>query len=161
MKMAFLLVVLSLFLWGCQQSGSLDDPPDIIYGQDVCDECSMIINEARFAASYVTTTGEVRRFDDIGGMLAHDEKMKEDVYIFWVHDFTTEDWVNSEQASFVLDTAVNSPMGWNVIAFADAARAEAYVADHGGVIKTFASLRADVQTGTINPESLSVHEHEP
>ena len=31
-----------------------NDPPEIIFGQDVCSECNMIINEANFAAAYWT-----------------------------------------------------------------------------------------------------------
>ena len=53
----------------------------------------MIINEARFAASYVTVAGEVRRFDDIGNMLLYDYKHQEEVHVYWVHDFNTEEWM--------------------------------------------------------------------
>ena len=82
---------------GCSQSTNLDEPPEIIYGQDVCDECSMIINEERFAASYVTKSGEVRRFDDIGGMLLYDQKHQEDVHVYWVHDLDTKEWINVQK----------------------------------------------------------------
>jgi copper chaperone NosL len=156
---ALLLLVISFAVIGCQKESDLDRLPEIIYGQDICAECSMIINEARYAASYVTMDGDVRLFDDIGGMLAHNARANEAVHIFWVHDYETEDWLNAEQATFVLDRGVNSPMGWGVIAFANTEVATAYTAEHTGVITTFAALQEEIKTGRLDPESLAEHNH--
>ena len=68
-----------LLVVSCKQETNLEEPPEILYGQDSCDECAMIINIQRYAASYVTEGGDVRRVDDIGGMLLQDHKMQEDV----------------------------------------------------------------------------------
>ena len=38
-------LVLLLLLAGCGQAVNTDEPPKIVYGQDVCDRCGMIINE--------------------------------------------------------------------------------------------------------------------
>lgn len=160
MKLLLFLLLLLLSVTGCQKTTALEAPPEILYGQDICDECSMIINEARFAASYVTTTGDVRRFDDIGGMLAHDAKTAEDVHIYWVHDFISETWLDAEKAAFVLDSGVNSPMGWGVVAFADQERARTYIAEHGGILTSFVVLQAEIKAGSIDPVSLSGHVHD-
>lgn len=159
MKRLFPLLILLLIAAGCQKEVNLEEPPEIIYGQDVCVECNMIINEARFAASYVTTAGDVRLFDDIGDMLAHDAKMSEAVHIFWVHDYETEEWLNAKKATFVLDRGVSSPMGWGVVAFAEEAAAEAHVAEYAGVITTFAALQTEIKTGKLDPDSLAEHNH--
>ena len=156
--LGFLLA--TLFFAGCSQSANLDEPPEIIYGQDVCDECSMIINEERYAASYVTKTGDVRRFDDIGGMLMYDHKHQEDVHFYWVHDLDTKAWANAKEAYFVLSDDLITPMGWGVAAFATQAQADDYVAENSGVIADFATLQQEIADGTLDPTTLSTHQHE-
>ena len=76
--------LLLLFLIGCHAGGPTDEAPEIAYGRDVCDACNMIIDEARFAASYVTTTGEVRKFESIEDMVSYHHDHEEAVHIFWV-----------------------------------------------------------------------------
>ncbi len=153
------LLLTALSLMACRSSPDLDVPPEIIYGQDVCDECSMIINEARFAASYVTADGNVHRFDDIGNMLLYDHKHQDNVHVYWVHDFHTEDWIDVEVATLVLNSELVTPMAWSLAAFADKAEAEAYVAEFGGTLSSFASLQQAVAEGAIEPALLYSHVH--
>jgi len=154
------LLLAALISVGCGQSTNLDEPAEILYGQDVCDECSMIINEERFAASYTTKSGEVRRFDDIGGMLMYDHEHQEDVHRYWVHDLDTKEWLNANEAHFVLSGGLETPMGWGVAAFATQNQAEAYVSENGGMIADFAVLQQEVADGTLDPTTLSAHQHE-
>ena len=57
----FLLALLvGLFLAACGSGTDLEEPPDIRYGEDVCQRCAMIINEARYAATYVTPDGQTK-----------------------------------------------------------------------------------------------------
>jgi copper chaperone NosL len=119
----------------------------------------MIINEARFAASYVTTTGEVRRFDDIGNMLLYVHKHQEDVHVYWVHDFNSEEWINAEKATLVLNPDLVTPMAWSLAAFATEADAEAYVTRFGGTISNIAELQHEVAIGAIEPALLRSHVH--
>ncbi len=149
---AFLLLVI-----GCKQEIDLDAPPKIMYGEDACNECGMIINESLHAASYVTKAGDVRRFDDIGGMLLYDQKMTEDVHFYWVHDFNTEEWINAEEATFVLDADLITPMGWGVVAFGETAVAETFATEHDGATVDFAALQNKVKTGELDP---TMHNHD-
>ncbi|MEZ4676418.1 MAG: hypothetical protein R2932_19510 [Caldilineaceae bacterium] len=54
-----------------------DMPPEILYGEDVCDQCNMIISDERFAAGLVVELEpgefEHRIFDDIGDLLAYEK----------------------------------------------------------------------------------------
>ncbi|MCB8945732.1 MAG: nitrous oxide reductase accessory protein NosL [Ardenticatenaceae bacterium] len=159
-KVTLLALTMMLFLAACGASSNLDEPPDILYGQDVCDECGMIINEARFAASYVTTTGVVRRFDDIGNMLLYDAKHQEDVHVYWVHDFHSQAWINAEKATLVLNPDLVTPMGWSLAAFAQATAADVYVAEFGGTVSTLAALQQAVAAGAVEPALLRSHTHE-
>ncbi|MCP4357819.1 MAG: hypothetical protein GY796_07380 [Chloroflexi bacterium] len=156
---ALLLLTAILLLAACGSGPNLEDPPNIRYGADVCDECSMIINESRYAASYITPAGEVRRFDDLGGMLAYESKHHEDVHIYWVHDFNTEEWIMAKEAAFVLDEDTTTPMGWGLLAFADKADAEHFISENGGTLTVWADLQTAVATGELDPGTLNAHIH--
>jgi copper chaperone NosL len=128
-----------LLLVACGSETDFDRPPDIVYGEDVCERCSMIINEARYAAAYVTEDGQAHLFDDIGGMVAHDAAVAGDVAVFWVHDFETEEWLRAEEAHYVKSDLM-TPMGFGVIAFDGRDRAESWAAEQGGMVMTFDEL---------------------
>ncbi len=138
----FTLILVGVFTLGCQSGVQLDKPPDMRYGVDVCDQCRMIISEARFAAAYVTREGETRRFDDVGGMLLFHNERQEEVAVFWVHDYETEEWLKADQAFFVMSDALTTPMGFGIVAFADKARAEELAAQTQGMVMTFEELVA-------------------
>lgn len=110
----------------CSSDVDFDTPPEIAYGEEICHECGMIISEARFAAAYITLDGEVRKFDDAGGMIQHHINANEDVTVFWLHDFNSEEWIRSEDAVLLATEEVQTPMGHGVVAFADEASARAY-----------------------------------
>ncbi len=115
----------------------------------------MIINEARFAAAYVTVDGTARRFDDIGGMLAYDTDTQEDVAVYWVHDFETEAWVKAEEAYFVRSQDQITPMGFGIVAFALHDRAEGWAAQREATVMDFSQLAAiGLEEGQHN------HEHD-
>ncbi len=154
------LVTAVLLLAACGGGQNLAEPPDIRYGEDICDECSMIISEPRYAASYVTTTGEVHRFDDIGNMLAYDAKHHQDVHVYWVHDHVTAEWIKAEDAIFVLNPALTTPMGWGLAAFAQKAAADQFITDHGGTVVAWGTLQEAVVAGELDPGKLNAHIHQ-
>lgn len=166
MKFRKILPLMALFLLivaACSGSGkNLDTPPEILYGQDPCDQCGMIINEPRFAAAYTTTKGDVRRFDDVGGMLVYNQEHQEKVHVFWVHDYNTEEWLNAANATFAHSTDLASPMAWGLAAFANQADAEQFAADNNGTVVTWDALQAEIAAGAADPTALSnqIHDHE-
>lgn len=137
-----LLTLVGFLMASCGSGPNLDEPPEIRYGEDTCDRCLMIINEARYAAAYVTADGQARRFDDIGGMLAYNGEMAEDVAVFWVHDFDTEEWLKAGEAYYVKSDHL-TPMGFGIVAFTDQSRAESWAGQEGGMVMTFADLLSD------------------
>jgi copper chaperone NosL len=125
MRRLTITFLVMLILVACGQQVNTEIPPQIMYGQDVCDRCGMIVTEENFAAAYWTETGEARRFDDIGGMLAFITEESEDVASYWVHDFASGEWIRAEEATFVMDRDLMTPMGFGIAAFADEAQAQA------------------------------------
>ena len=131
-----LMVLTTLLLTACT-GASADRPPDIAYGQQECDECRMLIDDARFASAYVTTGGEARRFDDVGDMLIHHRRQAEEVASFWVHDYETGEWLRAETAFYVMAEGIHTPMGHGIVALADRDRAERLAREHGGMVMTW------------------------
>lgn len=128
-------------LVGCGQSVNVEAPPEIAYGQDVCERCGMIISEENFAAAYWTEAGEARRFDDIGGMLAYNTDQPEKVASYWVHDFASGEWIRAEEAHYLLDSELMTPMGFGIAAFVDQEQARALAYGEENVkILSFAEL---------------------
>ena len=153
-----LLSLTAVFLLAaCGGGTNLEEPPEIRYGEDICEQCGMIISEARYAASYVTTAGDVRLFDDVGGMLVYDVQNEEDVHIYWVHDFNTEEWIKADTAVYVLSNDLATPMGWGLAAFAQAADAEQFMAENGGVITTWDDLHEGIAADNLKPGDLSAY----
>lgn len=139
------LVTIVAACGGSEASG----PPEISYGRDVCDECHMIISEARFAASY-RLDGETRKFDDIGDMVVYGLRNEElDDASAWVHDYDTEEWVEAVRATFVRARGLETPMAWGVVAYAEEADAEAFAADVGGEVMGWSELVRGVEDGSI------------
>jgi copper chaperone NosL len=134
------LILVGIITIACSQTPVLDQPPEIRYGQDVCDECNMIINEPRFAAAYYTSDGEARRFDDIGDMCTYHLKHQEEVDRFYVHDYDTEEWLQAETATFVLSEQVYTPMAFGVVAFTERASADSFAERENGIVMSFEHL---------------------
>lgn len=156
---SLLVLTAVLLITACGGTQNLEEPPDIRFGEDVCEECSMILNEPRHAASYVLADGTVRLFDDIGDMLAYDSKHHEDVHVYWVHDFISEGWIMARQAHFVLNNEAQTPMGWGLLAFAEETAAINYKTANGGTEADWAALQTAVAAGELDPGTLSAHFH--
>lgn len=152
-----ILFLFSFITLGCQPGVQLDRPPDVRLGEDTCDECRMIISEARFSATYVTRQGETRRFDDIGDMFLFYTKHTEDVATFWVHDYETDDWLKADQAFFVVSPSLHTPMGHGIVAVGSKSRAEALAAEVQGTILTFNEVLAKYKAGEMGSEHSPQH----
>lgn len=138
-----LMLVVGLLVAACG-SAETSGPPVINYGRDVCTQCGMIINEARFASAYELPDGTQKLFDDLGGMIAHQRQAGDtlDPRKTWVHDFETEEWVTADAAYFVPTLAVTTPMGHGILAFSDSERAHTFAAEVDGEVIDWATVMA-------------------
>jgi copper chaperone NosL len=143
----FGLVALGFSLAACAAEGDPLAPPEMHYGEDVCDACQMIISEERHAAATIVEVdgaSEPRRFDDIGDLLDYHEGQPELPVLSWyVHDYETLEWLDALTASYVVSDDLATPMGHGIVAFGDRLRAEAFALEHAGEVKDFDALRAD------------------
>ena len=109
-----------------------EGPPDVRIGEHTCDQCGMVISDARFAAGWRAASTTQKRFDDIGCMVARFRAESTDDMQTWVHDYETQAWVRTTAATFVVSADIHSPMGYGVAAFDTAEEATAYVTGHKG-----------------------------
>jgi copper chaperone NosL len=124
-------------------------PAKIRFGETTCAECGMIISQAKYASSFAYAESEGRYkslpFDDIGDMLAHLRTHPELIPAgVWVHDYDSEEWINAETAYFVESSAIKSPMGHGLAAFASKSAAEQFAAEIGGQFFDWDHLRIEM-----------------
>jgi copper chaperone NosL len=158
----FLVLLWGWLLAGCARGSAEPAPPEIRYGEDICQECQMIISDPRFAAGYAYEIGPGRyqslAFDDIGDMLAHAARHPEHAVVAWyVHDYHSQEWLDATQAIYVRSSALHTPMGHGLAAFADPAAAQALAAERGGTVLTWEELTADSAHGEMQGSDDTVH----
>jgi copper chaperone NosL len=147
LRLSSLVLLTAMFLAACSSGPQPPQAPEIVYGQDVCDSCGMIIDDARFAAATILKDGGSRKFDDVADMAAyHMDHPNEQVLAWFVHDPVGEYWIRGEPAYFVTGDFM-SPMGGSVAAFEDPSAARAFATEMGGQVLNFDEFR------------MYVHEH--
>lgn len=146
----FSAIVLVVLLTACGGADSVDTPPEILYGQDVCSNCNMIISEENYASAYWTTDGEARRFDDMGEMLQFMQSTPEERASTWVHDVNTAEWLHAEDAWIVMNSGLMTPMGTGIVAVANEDDARALAFDQAdAMVLTFGDLLNRLESGEL------------
>jgi nitrous oxide reductase accessory protein NosL len=131
-------LVLAALTWssacgGAEASGPIP-APRMVFGEDLCAECSMIINEQRFAGAIgVRVRGRVRHllFDDIGEMFVH-ELPEHDEVRYFVHDMPSAELMDATVAHFLRAESLRTPMATGVAAFRSASERDAVLREHPG-----------------------------
>jgi copper chaperone NosL len=141
------LVAALLFLAACASNGGDElEPPEILYGQDMCESCGMLIDDPRFAAATLTADGQSHKFDDMNEMfLFHQENPEIEVTAWFVHHYDSEEWLRAEGAFFVHSSEILSPMAGGLAAFATRAEADALATELGAEALSFDEAREAVQ----------------
>tara|TARA_B100000959_G_C14985767_1_gene625511 strand:+ start:920 stop:1450 length:531 start_codon:yes stop_codon:yes gene_type:complete len=134
------VVITIVIFHGCQSELNIHEAPEIYYGEDTCMECSMIISDPHFAAAYINNKNEIKKFDDIGGMFISYFKNSDTVIKFWVHDYQTGTWINANEAHFLINNNIITPMGHGVIAFYNYDEALLFVDYANPIIKNITDI---------------------
>lgn len=153
-RFAFVIFPLSLviLLAACNSNSNEPQPPEIHYGEDVCDACGMLISDAKFAAASVEQDGAAHKFDDIGDLVGYYAKHAEvKVKAYFVHDYSSEKWLRAENAYFVQSPQIQTPMAHGVAAYADRVAAEAAAQKFSVKVMTFSELRQQPLGGLSMP----------
>ena len=115
-------------------------PPAIRYGESACAECRMLINEARFAVTAVTNSGEPVAFDSTECLVRYLQRGGQSLATIWVHDYAGSRWMLADQAFYVASSELATPMGQGIVAVGSESEARALAAQVHGQVVTFAQL---------------------
>ena len=143
----FVLALALLIVAACGQPAT-PEPARIRFGETICTECGMIISQPKFAASLAYEESEGRfkslAFDDIGDMIGY---LQEHVALIpagkWVHDYDSEEWIDAGAAFFVESSAIKSPMGHGLAAFATEEAANTFAGEVDGTVWDWGHLRVE------------------
>jgi copper chaperone NosL len=137
--------MLAVFLSACSAQAGDPRPPELMLGSDTCEECGMLVSDAKYAAATLIESGHTHKFDDLAEMFIFQGKHTEDVVKAWfVHDYNTETWLRGETAFYVRGEQVRSPMNYGVVAFETRAAADAFADETGGVVFDFEEMRLEM-----------------
>lgn len=119
-----------------------EGPPAIRYGAEACAACGMVIDDARFAAAW-TSPHTSRHYDDIGCMvtdlLKHPAPQDARMY---VHDIESEAWLPASDATYLLSSAIRTPMAYGIAATATREAADRLSARYQARVQAWAALAA-------------------
>ncbi len=119
--------------------------PEIVYGQDKCDNCGMVISERKYSAlAYYVGEGRWVKFDDIGGLFVYMVKNggKENFKDWYVFDFNTGERISASEAYYVKGhpDKVWTPMSSGIVAFKSESDAREFANQVDGMVMTFEEL---------------------
>lgn len=99
---------------------------------DVCDICAMAVADGEHATQIVLKNDRVLKFDDLGCLFEWVETNgEEEVGAKFVRDFNTKEWTLLEDAVFVFDEHIETPMAYGVISFQSEEKAKQFIEDEG------------------------------
>ncbi|HNB48400.1 MAG TPA: nitrous oxide reductase accessory protein NosL [Chitinophagales bacterium] len=121
-------ILLSLLSIALLTSCVSTEPQAIKLNTDNCDYCKMSIADGRFGTEVITKKGRAYKFDDISCLHGYITENKQvPIGAMYVADFATPTLLTPVETAFYVKHAdVKSPMGGNVAAFSDKAKAEEY-----------------------------------
>jgi copper chaperone NosL len=122
------------------------EPQAIEYGKDQCSFCVMNIVDKTHAAQYVTKKGKQFKFDAIE-CLVNELKSKDEQVLAFINvaNYANPgEMIPALKASYVISTAIKSPMGMNLSAFKEEKAALEVLQNHDGVVYTWEILKQHI-----------------
>jgi copper chaperone NosL len=108
-------------------------PVEINESTDTCDVCNMMVANDQHATQVVLANGKSMVFDDIGCMYDWiGSNANEEIAGNFVRDYHDKEWVLVDEATFVYNPSVKTPMAYNVVSFKDKTSAEDFAGENEG-----------------------------
>ncbi len=146
-KTAYGLPVIILICLGFASCSSGPEP--FKYGSDTCHTCKMGIVDPKFGGELITKKGKVYKFDDINCLqhfIRSGAVEEKDIKRKLVINFEKgNDFLDAEQAVYVQDEAIRSPMGGHAAAFSSRNAADNFLKTQPGQLRTWKELTAGFQ----------------
>ncbi|MFJ7974399.1 nitrous oxide reductase accessory protein NosL [Peribacillus sp. JNUCC 23] len=108
-------------------------PVAINEATDTCETCNMAVIDNQYATQIILENGKSMVFDDVGCMYEWVTKHEnEKIDAEFVRDYHDKEWMLVDDATYVYNQSVKTPMAYNVISFKDKATAEEFAAENEG-----------------------------
>ena len=122
-------------------------PKPIDYGNDGCHFCKMTIVDKIHGSELITDKGKVFKFDATECMLnytAQNSALINTTLLTNYYEAPTE-FINVENATFLISKNLPSPMGANLTAFKTQEAAEKVLSEKGGKLYDWSALKNKIQ----------------
>lgn len=122
-------------------------PKPIDYGNDGCHFCKMTIVDKIHGSELITDKGKVFKFDATECMLNYlndDNDLQVETLLTNYYEAPTE-FINVENATFLISENLPSPMGANLTAFKTQEAAEKVLSEKGGKLYDWSALKNKLQ----------------
>ncbi|NCP84071.1 MAG: hypothetical protein GW823_04065 [Bacteroidetes bacterium] len=131
------VLLIALILISCTS-----EPEPIEFGKDYCHYCKMNIVDKTHAAQYVTSKGKQFKFDSIECLVNElKSKDKQELAHILVANYSNPgELIPAANASFLISSAIKSPMGMNLSAFKEEKMALEMSQKHDGVVYSWQTL---------------------
>lgn len=141
--LAAVSIVMSAGLVGC---GSDPKPVAVDEQVDKCAVCNMAVKNDQFAVELLQKNGKSLKFDDLGCLFQWTTQNGVDqVEAQFVRDYKTQEWVKLDEATYIFDKNIKTPMAYNVISFKNKSDAQAFLDKQGhGELLTYQELMKHV-----------------
>lgn len=134
-----LLLMTIILITGCGKQSV--EPVAINEHTDKCEICSMAVKDDQFATEIILENGKAIVFDDLGCMYKWlEENSEKKVDAQFVRDFHSSEWIEMEQATYVYDPWIKTPMAYNVISFENKSDAEIFISENKGTLLNYDEL---------------------
>ena len=126
------LVLLAAMALGAACGSKTYEPQAINEATDRCVICNMAIKDDQYATQIITKDGQSLKFDDLGCMNQwKTENGTDTVGAAFVRDYTNSKWLKYEDAYYVYEAQIKTPMAYGIVSFESEKEAEAFIAEHG------------------------------
>ncbi|KEF39062.1 NosL [Schinkia azotoformans MEV2011] len=151
----FSLFLLVLLLASCGQVGTIM-PEAIDEEVDICEACTMMVQDNQYSAQIVTPSGQISKFDDIGCMTMY---INDNLPVGqpYVRDFYSREWVQVEDAAFVFTDEVETPMNYGFLAFSSHTNAEKFLAESSGEKMLWNQVKEKIKERSSHDENEHTH----
>ncbi|KMY49956.1 nitrous oxide reductase accessory protein NosL [Peribacillus loiseleuriae] len=108
-------------------------PVAINEATDTCETCNMAVIDNQHATQIILENGKSMVFDDLGCMYEWITKHEnEKIDAEFVRDYHDKEWILVDDATYVYNQSLKTPMAYHVISFKDKATAEDFAAKNEG-----------------------------
>lgn len=131
---------------------------------DICAVCNMQVVDDQFATQVILENGKSLVFDDIGCMYEWvQDNSNQKIDALFVRDYNTQEWVAKDEATYIYNPDVITPMAYNVISFTKKEDAEKFAAENeGSTLLTASELdqhKWDANQDMMEEHGIEEHSH--